>query len=279
MIKIVILSRLPREEESCGALLKPSFNRSDYQGRCSESRSFSVTRDHTNNTFTDQHEEHATARGASTFCYPAAAPPRLSCTAAVGDFDCTGQGETTQGLEYPKQELSPIEEQSGESKGSLGSTADKSWMNLNGMSCTPHLRVFSDDGSDLDNDRACLPDLKKGTPDEPPVFDVGGCDTDNPCTTCPQHRFIADALETSLARFPSQRLLHEVEEALGTIAINTKTTDATYSSFEPRPVDPAKETASMMRALDFEVYPNLQLDSGNPIEAKFAAQNHVTLGM
>lgn len=283
-----------REEEACGVSSlrtaqyamggqtrpdrTPNIQQSAQISRTSESQSFSVTRDHINNTFPDNHEQIIATRGASTFCNPAAAPPFLSCTAVVGDFDYMDRHETIQEIDLSKKKLSPIEERSDENKRSSSSSADKSWMNYNGTSSVSTFRMHSEGGSEPEYDRVHhLEHINEA--DGHTVFEASICDKKGLCTVCQKHEGIAGALDTSLARFPSQLILSEIEEGVSTLAINTTAACTNSSSFEPKPVNPVKEIASMMKALDFEVYPNLYFDTEKELAQRFAVHCKITLGM
>lgn len=190
-------------------------------------------------------------------------------------MECTNRNETSIG--YRRNGLSPIEELSGEEKGSSSVSTNNSCSSYNGTGSVSQYHLPPEGGSQHEKERVCRRDESEEQ-DVPPVFEISVHNCQPCCDMCPQHGMIADALEHSFANFSMQPSCYQMEEAMSTLAIDTTSLGNGRRNFEPSPVDPAKEIAAMMTAMDFENYPTLYMDNDNELKQRFAIHSKVTLG-
>ena len=188
-------------------------------------------------------------------------------------MECTARNET----QYQKKKLSPIEELSNENKGSFGASVDKSWMNYNGANSIGHYHASSEGYDVFENDTICQSE-QMDLQHAPHVFDESICDK-QACGVHQPYEARGDSLKCSFAANSTQPVSDEIEDALSTLTINATSVSNAGSSFEPKPVNPAEEIASMIRAMDFEGYPTMHILNDNDLTQKFAAHSKVALGM
>ena len=180
-------------------------------------------------------------------------------------------------MDYRRNGLSPIEELSGEEKGATSVSTNNSCSNNNGADSVSQYHLPPEGCSQHEKERMCTRE-ESGDHDAPPVFEISICSNQPCCEMCPQHGIIADALEYSFANYSMLPSCNQIEEGMSTLAIDTTSLGNGRSNFEPTPVDPAKEIAAMMTAMDFENYPTLYIDNDNELKQKFAVHSKVTLG-
>ena len=211
---------------------------------------------------------------ASTFCNSAAGP---AFSVEIDDFECTNQGESTKFIDYQKNDLSPIEEVSDEGSSNPLVVTNGPYFNGDVTNSVSRYHVTLDGGSKPGKNELslCTDTMEQIVPS---ATEMSVCNNQRSCTKCPEHQKAADALEFTCADLSMQLSCFQVEEALSTLAIEPMSDGNNRSIFQPKPVNPAKEIARMMTAMDFESFPTLRIDNENELQQRFAAHSKITLG-